>query len=202
MEQDEEEFLKKEITLIKLRVQAEELFNSSTDLVNTLSSEKVKDYCELKNENGRYEPATDFETTVGPEEIIVWKAKVNRKSASAGYTIGLDLVRMLERNSNFFERVVQLGNNGAVLAQTKSTVLPGQTEAYEIWFTITYGKGTPSEMTKTYVLDPRLKGSTIATSYILHARSLTILLPIEEGLKKQVIAALEKLLDNETGSRE
>ena len=57
-------------------------------------------------------------------------------------------------------------------------------------------------MTKTYVLDPRLKGSTIATSYILHARSLTILLPIEEGLKKQVIAALEKLLDNETGSKE
>ena len=115
MEQDEEEFLKKEITLIKLRVQAEELFNSSTDLVNSLSSEKVKDYCELKNENGRYEPATDFETTVGPEEIIVWKAKVNRKSASAGYTIGLDLVRMLERNSNFLNASSSSGTMGLCL---------------------------------------------------------------------------------------
>jgi len=201
MEHKDQVSFKKEITLIKLRVKAKQLFESKNGLVNTLDADDVKAFCELKNENEPYQPAENFETTVGPDEIIVWRAMVKKKSAEAGYSIGLDIVRMRERNSKFFKRVVQLGNKGAVLAETRPSVTAGETEAYDIWFTITHGKGTPEEETKTYVLDPRLKGTSVAVNYLLHTQGIINNLLIDGLLLRQLNDAIKKLLDNKQGNK-
>jgi len=174
MEHKDHVSFKKEITLIKLRVKAKQLFESKNGLVNTLDADDVKAFCELKNENEPYQPAENFETTVGPDEIIVWRAMVKKKSAEAGYSIGLDIVRMRERNSKFFKRVVQLGNKG---------------------------KGTTEDQTQNYVLDPRLKGTSVAVNYLLHTQGIINNLLIDGLLLRQLNDAIKKLLDNKQGNK-
>lgn len=199
---------RRDITRIRLKVRAADLFHEK-GLENDLKedpSETVKGFCEMKNKGGKWVGGShlkDFYSDIDPGEIVVWTIQIQGKKK--GYKVALDLVRIRQSSSSFFDEVVQLGNKGAILAKAKSEfppMIPDYSEPYELWFTITKTDDSSGDIkTKTYRLDPRIRPGSQKTSYMLIRSCID-----QSGIPETEGIELRKLLDkfesaNKTGNK-
>lgn len=155
-------------TIITIKVNAEEIFNSgitTVSLAHALTENDssgipdIKDYCCLKDNqtNSTYEcngSIKNFTSEIFEDSFVMWKG-ILEPGQNSKYGLKLDLMIVNRESSNFFDKVIFPGSERHIIAFTKDEFSKSPDESYVVLLTVTH---KVNSVNKTFLLDPILKG--------------------------------------------
>lgn len=136
------------LSVIILRVKASKLYDKDNP-----TAEEIKNACcavdVLNNKVACGEDIKSFKSPVQPKSWVIWHGMLEEEEGSEAFDISLDFVLIKKPASRIFKKVIFYQDDGTVMAKTKNNLKKGDSEPYEITFTLVKGGEQ-----KTYMLDP------------------------------------------------